>query len=205
MRNSKHISVLFLDIGGVLLTNGWDDKMRRRAAEKFGLDFEEINSRHNSTMDTYEEGKLSLDDYLKLVVFHCKRPFTLKQFKEYIFSQSQPFPETIKLLKQVARSNKLRVIAISNEGRELTDYRIKKFKIAELIQFFIISCFVHIRKPDKEIYQIALDVTQVKPENALYIDDRKMLTEVAASMGINSIYHRDLQSTRKVLEQMKLI
>ena len=199
MATTNEISVLFLDIGGVLLTNGWDRKMRQKAAEHFGLDFDEMDERHNMTSDSYEEGKLSLEEYLKLVVFHRKRQFGIDDFRDFLFSQTKPFPDMIKLLSGIAKKYNLKVGAISNEGRELTIFRINNFSLTEFIEFFICSCFVHLRKPDKDIYKMALDVGQAKPQQTLYIDDRELYIEVADSLGIKAIHHTDINKTQKIL------
>ena len=204
MAKDKRISALFLDIGGVLLTNGWDRNMRKKAADHFHLDYDELNERHHMTFDTYEEGKLSLEEYLNLVVFHEKRSFTPDNFKEFLFSQTQPLPEMIKMFKKIAKNNTLKIGAISNEGRELTVYRIGHFGLKEFIQFFICSSFVHFRKPDKDIYMLALDVGQVTPEQSLYIDDRKLHVEVARSIGMNAIQHVDIETTKQKLSKYGL-
>ena len=198
------ISTLFLDIGGVLLTNGWDRHMRRRAAEQFKLDYDEMDERHHMTFDTYEEGKMSLDEYLNLVIFHQPRPFEMNDFKEFLFAQTQPLPEMIDMFKAIEKNNPLRVGAISNEGRELTLYRIGRFGLREFIQVFICSCFVHFRKPDKDIYTIALDTCQVKPEQSIYIDDRTLHVEVARSLGMNAIHHTGPETTRQALSEYGL-
>jgi putative hydrolase of the HAD superfamily len=196
---------LFLDIGGVLLTNGWDHTMRQRAAEKFGLDYEEMNERHHLTYDTYEEGKLSLQDYLQRLVFFKPQSFSLDEFRQFMFDQSKPFPEMLSLVKQLKERYSLEVGAISNEGRELTEYRIREFELGSYIDFFISSCFVHFRKPDTDIYRIALDIAQVKPEHAVYVEDRAMFVEVAQGLGMHSIFHVDAQATRSALENLGLI
>jgi putative hydrolase of the HAD superfamily len=123
------ITALFLDIGGVLLTNGWDRNMRKDAAATFGLDYEEMNERHHLTFDTYEEGKLSLDEYLRRVVFYEKRPFSLEEFRAFMFAQSQPYPDMIALVQDLKSRHRLKVAAVSNEGRELTIHRIRKFEL----------------------------------------------------------------------------
>jgi putative hydrolase of the HAD superfamily len=196
--------VLFLDIGGVLLTNGWDGDMRRGAAQKFGLDYDEMTERHNLMNDAYEQGLLTLDEYLRRVIFHRERTFTPEQFKKYMLSLSRPFNDTIELFKKIALAYKLRVVAVNNEGRELNDYRIRKFHLAQLIEFFVSSCFVYLRKPDEKIYKLAMDVAQVRPENVLYIDDREFFVEIAAGLGINSIYHRNLEETKRALADFGL-
>jgi putative hydrolase of the HAD superfamily len=201
---SSPIKALFLDIGGVLLTNGWDNRIQKRAAEKFGLDYDEMNERHHLTFDTYEEGKLSLDEYLNRVVFYQERLFSPDEFKAFMYAQSQPFPEMIELMRGLKTQHDLKVVAVSNEGRELTVYRVQQFKLGTFIDFFVSSCFVHYRKPDADIYRIALDISQVSPQQVVYIDDRPMFVEVAQSLQIRGILHKDYETTRKALEAMGL-
>lgn len=198
------ISTLFVDIGGVLLTNGWDRTMRRNAAEKFGIDYEEMNERHHLTFDTYEEGKLTLDEYLKRVVFHEKRAFAPGEFKDFMFQQSKAFPETIEMVRNLRKKHGLKVVAVSNEGRELTIYRREHFKLAGFIDFFVVSCFIHVRKPDADIYRMALDSAQVSPHQVLYLEDREMFVEIAQSMGINAIHHSNAKTTQSLLPRFGL-
>ena len=195
---------LFLDIGNVLLTNGWDHGMRQQAAEKFGLDYEEMNERHHLTFDTYEEGKLSLAEYLERVVFYSPRSFSPEEFKDFMFAQSKPKPEMIRLVQELKQRYGLKIATVSNEGRELTIYRVKKFNLNSFVDFFISSCFVHMRKPDEDMYRLALDCAQVEAEQVIYIDDRPMFVEVALALGIHGIHHTDFASTRKALASFGL-
>jgi putative hydrolase of the HAD superfamily len=205
MTPSSTITDLFLDIGGVLLTNGWDDDIQKRTADKFGLDYEEMHERHHLTFDTYEEGKLSLDEYLNRIVFYQERSFTKEAFKAFMYAQSQPFPEMIELMRGLKAKYGLEIAAVSNEGRELTVYRVQQFKLGTFIDFFVSSCFVHYRKPDEDIYRIALDIAQVRPEQVVYIDDRAMFVEVAQGLGIKGILHSGYATTRTALENLDLI
>ena len=156
------ITTLFLDIGGVLLTNGWDTDLRKQTAEHFGLDYEEIYHRHHVTYDIYEEGKMTLDEYLWQIVFYEPRPFTPEDFKTYLLEQAKPYQDTIDLVKRLKAVYGLRVAVVSNEGREIAEDRIRRFNLKEFVDFFIVSAFVHIRKPDLDIYRLALDVAHVK-------------------------------------------
>jgi putative hydrolase of the HAD superfamily len=198
------VTALFLDIGGVLATNGWDHNMRRRAAERFGLDLEELSERHYLTFDKYEEGRLTLDDYLDRTVFHKPRPFSREAFTAFMFAQSQPFPAMIALVRKLKTCYSLKTAAVSNEGRELTQYRIQALGLASFIDYFICSCFVHCRKPDAEIYRMALDVGQVTPEQTVYIDDRPLFVEVARSLGMRGILHTGVETTRASLAECGL-
>jgi putative hydrolase of the HAD superfamily len=199
-----NITHLFLDIGGVLLTNGWDRYMRRDAAQKFGLDLAELNDRHKMSFNTYELGKLTLDTYLNQVVFCRERPFSREEFKEFMFAQSQAHYEMIELVRELKAKYSLWTAAISNEGRELTVYRIKKFNLKSIIDFFVSSCFVHFRKPDFDIYHLALDVSQAVPEQSVYLDDRALFAEIARDMGIKGIHHTGLDTTKAELAKLGL-
>ncbi len=198
------ITTLFLDIGGVLLSNTWDQTTRKLASKKFNLDYEELNERHHLTFDTYEEGKLSLKEYLNRVVFYKERPFSQEEFRDFIYAQSVPYPKMIDLMRELKNRYNLQVAAVSNEGREFTMYRVQKFDLRKFIDFFISSCFVHIRKPDEDLYRIALDTAQVRPDQVIYIDDRSMFVEVARKMGIEGIVQTDYETTRSALEKFGL-
>lgn len=204
MNLDAKITTLFLDIGGVLLTNGWEKHSRELAAEKFNLNFQEVESRHRLTFDTYEIGKITLEEYLNRSIFYESRSFTLNDFITFMYEQSKPFPEMIELIKYLKKQYGLKVAAVSNEGKELTEYRVRKFNLGDVFDFFASSCFLHLRKPDTEIYRIALDLAQAKPEQVLYIEDRDMFVEVAQSVGIKGILHKDYQSTREKLASIGL-
>jgi putative hydrolase of the HAD superfamily len=163
-----------------------------------------MDERHHLTFDTYEEGKLSLDEYLTRVVYYQERSFSREEFKEFMYAQSRAFPEMIELMRGLKTQHDLQVAAVSNEGRELTTYRVQQFKLGTFIDFFVSSCFVHYRKPDADIYRIALDISQVRPEQVVYIDDRAMFVEVAQGLGIRGIIHSGYESTRKTLEKLGL-
>lgn len=196
------ITALFVDIGGVLLTNGWDRHMRRAAAEKFGIDYDDMDERHHLTFDTYEEGKLTLDEYLDRTVFYRERSFSRKEFIGFMYAQSQPKHDMMQLVQRIKERHGLKVAAVSNEGRELTEHRVKAFELSRFIDFFISSCFVHMRKPDAGMYRMAIDCAQVAPGNAVYIDDRPMFVEVARGLGLHGIVHRDADETRRELAEM---
>lgn len=204
MRQREIPTTLLLDIGGVLLTNGWDRDMRKKAAQKFNLDLEDMNERHRLTYDTYESGKITLDEYLDRTVFYMERDFSRDQFKNFIYAQSREYPEMIGFVRMLKANHKLKVGVISNEGRELVEYRITKSKLREFVDFFVCSCFVQIRKPDMEIFRIALDIGQASPEESLYIDDRAMFVDVARRLGVRGICHTSPEETISLLGSLGL-
>ncbi len=204
MKKAASITCLFVDIGGVLLTDGWDLHARRRAAAHFKLEWPEMEDRHHLTFDTYEEGKLTLEEYLGRVVFYQKRPFTRVQFEAFMFAQSKAYPEMIALIAKLKIVHGLKIAVVSNEGRELNAYRIRRFKLGRFVDFFISSCFVHIRKPDADIFRLALDIAQTPAGQIVYIENTPMFVQVAEGMGIRSILHTDYGSTCAALASLGL-
>jgi putative hydrolase of the HAD superfamily len=204
MGNTTQITTLFLDIGGVMLSNGWGHESRKLAAETFKLNPDEMEERHRINVATHEEGKLTLSEYLNRVVFYEKRSFTPDQFREFMFTQTTPNVEMIEFIKQLKEQYKLKIAVVNNEGRVLNEYRIRKFKLNQFVDFFISSCFVHYRKPDTDIFHLALDVAQVPVEQVVYIEDLQMFVDVAQGMGIQSIRHKNYLSTSEVLATMGL-
>ncbi|MGZ5051914.1 MAG: HAD family hydrolase [Methylobacter sp.] len=198
------ITCAFVDIGGVLLTNEWDHDTRRMAAQHFELDPDELERRHYLNFNTLEEGKLTLEDYLSRVVFHQQRPFTRTQFKNFMFAQSQPFPDMIELVALLKIRRGLRIFAVSNASRELTEYRMQKFRLERFIDGFICSCFIHIRKPDLDFFRLALDIAQVQAHQAVYIENTPMFVQVAEELGIRGIVHTDCNSTSAKLAALGL-
>lgn len=201
---STVIKTLFLDMGGVILSNGWGSASRKLAAEKFSLDLNELNDRHKLAFDAYETGKMSLHEYLQLTVFYVPQSFTPEVFMEFMYTQSQPLNDMLTFVQQLKQQNGLKVFALNNEGRELNDFRIRTFGLDKFFDAFISSAFVQLRKPDKDIYQLALDIAYTKPEEALYFDDRLMFIQVARSLGINAIHHTSLENSKQELAQYGL-
>ena len=199
------ITHLFTDLGGVLLTNGWDRGLRKLVASHFGVDQAEMDERHHLTYDTYEAGKMPLAEYLRRVIFWEPRSFTQDEVVDFMLSQARCFPEMIELIKGLKEKYRLKVAVVSNEGRELTADRIRRFHLKEFVDFFIVSSYVHFRKPDEDIFRVALDVAQAECGEVVYIDDRPMFTEVAGRMGMRCVWHRDYATTRDALAEMGLV
>jgi putative hydrolase of the HAD superfamily len=204
VKNRVSITTLFVDVGGVLLTNGWDHLARRRAAKHFELSWAEIDQRHRLVFETHEEGKLSFEEYLAWVVFYEKRSFTRNQFRDFMFAQSKPFPKMLGLAAQLKAQHGLRIVVISNESREVNAHRIRTFGLGQLADAFISSCFVGMRKPDVQMFRLALDIAQTNPESAVFIDNTQMFVQIAERLGMRGIHHVDYESTRATLTSLGL-
>ena len=204
MKKDTQITCLFLDIGGVLLTDGWNTNARKQAAAHFHLDFPAIEDRHRLIFPIYEEGKLSLQEYLDWTVFFEKRKFTPEQLREFMFAQSAADPATIELIRALKARYGLKIVVVSNEARELNAHRIRKFNLNGFVDAFVSSCFVGIRKPDPAIFRLSLDIAQVPVEQIVYVENTAMHIDVAEGLGIQSILHTDHETTRAKLAEFGL-
>jgi putative hydrolase of the HAD superfamily len=199
MKKNLSITTLFVDIGDVLLTNGWGHEFRSLAAKTFDLNYKEMEIRHYENFNIFELGKLSLEEYLKRVVFYEGRKFSMNVFKKFMFAQNKPYPLMIDLITKIKAKYGLKIVVVSNEAREINAYRIKKFELDGFVDFYVSSCYVGLCKPDKDIFRLALDTSQVLPQQIVYIDDTFLFVQVAESLGIHSIFHTDYKSTRAKL------
>ena len=204
MKKPPAIACILVDIGGVLLTDGWDRHARKRGADHFGLDLADLEDRHKKTFDTHQLGKMTLDDYLDLVVFHQDRPFTPAAFRRFMFDQSKPYPEMIRLITQLKARYRLKVGVLSNEGRELNAYRIRRFRLDRLVDFFVSSCYVHLLKPDMDIFRLALDVAGTPAARIAYIENTAMFVDIGAGLGMQGMLHTDAAATREKLQALGL-
>jgi putative hydrolase of the HAD superfamily len=195
MKKSAPIKTLFVDIGGVLLTDGWNHHARRRTAKHFKLDWAGMEERHGLNFETHEADKITFNEYLDRVVFYEKRLFTQAEFRRFMFAQSKPYAEMLALVRNLKTKYGLKIIVVSNESRELNAYRIRQFKLDEFVDAFISSCFVHLRKPDADIFKLALDVAQTPARQIVYIENTPLFVQIAEGMGIRSILHTDYKTT----------
>lgn len=198
------ITTLFWDIGGVILTNGWDRQSRREAADAFHLDWEEFQDRHDLSFPAFDSGQISLDEYLDRTLFYRPRPFAREEFTAFMFAQSKEYPEPREVLAAAARSGRYFIGAINNEPLELNQYRIEAFDLRRDFEVFFSSCYVRSRKPEETIFRVALEVTQRPPEQCLFIDDRPLNLESPRRLGMNVIHYQDPQQLRTELRKHRV-
>ena len=197
--------VLFLDIGGVLLSNAWGHESREKAAQLFDLDFRETEHLHNFIFNVYEIGKITLDQYIDIVIFNKERSFSRESFRDFMFAQSVELPGMLQWLKEFKkRSRNLRIISINNEGTDLNNYRIEKFGLHECFDAFVSSGEVGMRKPDPGIFQLAMGIAKIPPEHCFYFDDRIILAQAASRLGMNAYHHQEPETTKSIIEKISI-
>lgn len=197
------ISTILWDVGGVLLTNGWDHKERAAVLAHFNVALEPFEERHPDANDLWEKGSISVEEYLNRTVFFEPRDFTANEFLAAMKAESQLLPDSgIGVLESLAASRELDLGMLNNEARELNDYRIEEFGFRGYFDFFFSSCYVGLRKPSSQIYRLALDVLQCEPSEVVFIDDRAGNVEVAAGLGIHAIRYEGSEKLANALEKL---
>ncbi|RZJ76496.1 MAG: HAD family phosphatase, partial [Flavobacterium sp.] len=191
----ENIKVLFLDIGGVLLSDGWNHRARLEAIKKYDLEEVQFKKDHAVAFPLFENGKLTLDQYLECTVFNKERSFSKADFTDFMYSQSTQLPEFLPWLVEWKKQNNIRVFSINNEGKEFNDYRISKFKLHDVFDAFISSCEVGYSKPDPCIFKLALGIVQVEPQHCLYFDDRAIHVSIAKQLGLNAHVHEGFEQS----------
>jgi putative hydrolase of the HAD superfamily len=187
--NSK--TAVFFDVGGVLLTNGWDHESRKFATQRFNLDWNEFEPLHEKYADALDMGLISVNTYLEKVIFDKPRDFSKTDFYDFMKSRSIPNDGTINIAAQIAAQKKYLMSTLNNESTDLNLYRIEKFGLGSIFQTFLSSCFLGVKKPDPAIYIRALLVTNKRPQETIFIDDRQENLEVPEQLGMGVIHFKD--------------
>lgn len=198
------ITHVFFDIGGVLGTNAWDHEQRARAAERFGLD-DEFDSRHQEVVGEFESGRLTLHDYLESVIFYQPRSFTREEIVAFMFSQSEPFPESLRIARDLSHRPGLALMTLNNESAELNLHRIAAFGLRQMFTAFLSSCWLGVRKPQPVIFERALGIVQAKPERVVFIDDREQNLAPARAMGYKTILFKSSEALEESLRGFGLL
>ncbi len=196
------ITHLFFDIGGVLGTNGWDHEQRYQALDHFHLDRESFEDRHKEIVATLETGRITLDEYLAQTVFHQPRPFSVADFKQYMFAMSKPDPAVIELVGSLSRTGRWRLATLNNESEELNRHRLRLFGLVDIFSMFFSSCWLGCTKPARRIYDLALALSQADPASSVFVDDRERNLEPAKALGMRTILFQGAAGLRDELTQL---
>jgi putative hydrolase of the HAD superfamily len=193
------ITALFFDVGGVLLTNGWDRATRRQTADRFHLNWDTLEERHELVVADFETGRISLDEYLDRTIFHDPRPFSRTEFNSWLLAQSQADAGALAVAAEVAAQRRYLMATLNNESAELNAHRIQQFHLRDYFTVFFTSCYLGLRKPDPKIYRLAVDLTQRSPQECLFVDDRPLNVESARRVGLGAIRFESAAQLRQEL------
>lgn len=202
---SAHWDVVLFDIGGVLGSNGWDGEQRREAVDYFHLDATEFQYRHEETVGALEAGEISLDEYLDVTVFSEARPFSRDEFRRFMFAQSEPWPDSIAIARELAASGHVRLATLNNESEDLNCHRIERFGLRDIFPTFFTSCWMGVRKPTHAIYRRVLGMTQADPTRTIFVDDRLQNLAPARTLGVHTLQFRSSAQLRAALTDLGLL
>ena len=202
MTEIKHI---FFDIGGVLGSNGWDREQRNAAVQHFGLPAEDFQWRHEEVAGEWEEGRITLDEYLDIAVFYTERKFSRQEFREFMCAQSIPHEETISIARALSKDPRYTLMTLNNESEELNRHRIDTFGLNDLFTAFLSSCWLGVRKPSRAMFERALGIAEARPERVLFIDDREQNLAPARAMGFQTLHYTGAAELEKSLGDLGLI
>ena len=195
--------VILFDVGGVLLTNGWDHRERNLVLEQFRLDRAEFEARHPQPNDAWERDAITAKDYLDATVFYEPRDFTTDDFMQAVFAQSVPLPQgALSILQELAASGKWMLGCLNNEAREPNEYRFRKYNLRDAFDVSLSSCYMGLRKPHPEMYKRALDILGKPAERILFIDDRAENAQGARDAGMKAIRFEGAEQLRRDLETL---
>jgi putative hydrolase of the HAD superfamily len=198
--------VILFDVGGVLLTNGWDHRERAAAIAHFGLDLPAFEARHATQNDAWERDLIPVERYLDETIFYEPRAFSQDEFIACMLSQSKIIPESaLGILAELAASNLCLLGALNNEARVTNDYRFETFGLRDRFQIALSSCYVGLRKPHTAIYRRALDIVGAPPQRILFIDDRQENVDAAAAVGMKTIRFQGAHALRAELVRMEVL
>jgi len=199
------VDLVLFDIGGVLGSNGWDREQRAAAVQRFSLDGEDFQYRHEETVGALESGQISLDEYLDVTVFCDTRHFSREEFTSFMFAQSIPWTDSIAIARDLAALGTVRLATLNNENEALNNFRIRRFGLHEIFPTFFTSCWLGVRKPTHEIYTRALGMTQADPSRTLFIDDRVQNLRPAAALGMQTVHFESARQLRADLQARGLL
>ncbi|MEO7822405.1 MAG: HAD-IA family hydrolase [Gemmatimonadaceae bacterium] len=198
----KAIHHIFFDIGGVLGSNGWDREQRSRAVERFSLDADDFQCRHEEVVGEWEEGRITIDEYLDIAIFHCERQFSRGEFVDFMFAQSVPNETVVGFARRLTRESRFTLMTLNNEADELNRHRIEKFGVGGIFEAFLSSCWLGVRKPTNRFYSRALAIAQADPATSLFIDDRAQNVAPARALGMTAILFESADQLRSELERV---
>lgn len=197
---------ILFDLGGVLLTNGWDHAERDAAIEAFHLDKAELERRHTEIFEQWERGEITMGAYLDFAVFHEPRNFSRDDFAAFIFGQSRILEDSaLPVLKELAASGRFLLGALNNEARETNEYRFTTFGLRNYFDVALSSCYLGLRKPSEAIYSRAIDILGAAPERFVFIDDRKENLVPARAVGMAAIHFSGEEPLRQELRKLGIL
>jgi epoxide hydrolase-like predicted phosphatase len=193
MPPGAYAAVLF-DFGGVLTTSVWDSFAAFLRRE--GLDPDTIKNLFRTDPEALadlrglETGELTEDEFEK----KFGRRLGLKDPKGLIdsmFEGMRPDEPMVSAVRALREAELLTGLITNSWSTDHYDRRL----LAELFDVSVISAEVHMHKPQPEIYRLAAERLEVKPEGCIFVDDLRENCEGAEAVGMTAVRHRNAAET----------
>ncbi|MDR3735534.1 MAG: HAD family phosphatase [Acidobacteriaceae bacterium] len=182
------IKTIYFDIGGVLLSNGFDEHQRAHVLPQFGVDLADYETRHPAANHKWERGLCTAHEYFNETLFYKPRDFGFDEIWAAVKAQSAVLhPGCFDIVAELQAVGRYRLCTLNNESRELNDYRLQAFGLTQYFDTFICSGYVNEMKPHPNIYRSALELTQAAAEQSVFIDDREENLTPARALGMKGI------------------
>lgn len=206
MSSAPEIRTIFWDIGGVLLTNGWDEAQRAHTLTPLGVDVADFESRYEAANFFWERGLSTAVEFFNKTLFRADQPnrnFSFEDIWPLVCAESKVLhPECFDIITSLRTSGKFKIATLNNESRELNAYRIDTFNLRQYFDYFICSGYVHEMKPHPAIYRAAIDISGHPPQTSVFIDDKPENCRAAADFGMNAIHFRSPDQLTRDLAQL---
>jgi len=213
----KMIKAIIFDLGGVLMTDVPLKEIAEDLSKRFTPSAEEIWAYlyPSEYWELLTLGKITeeeyWDDFLKALKISGKlevrseksevRSQKLKkELKKKVRSSLFPLGHSTRIINLLRNRYKLAIL--SNHAKEWSEYMKQKFDLFKSFDPIIFSCDVGFRKPDPQIYEMALERLKCDPEECIFIDDKKRNTDAAEKLGMKGIV---FEQASRLLEDLLIL
>ena len=198
--NTREITTIFFDVGGVLLIDFIDWKIKDLAA-KYSVEESLLFEAKKNLRPKADAGELSDPDFWKLLL----KTVDITADDDDI--DLEPYMKKVDggldIVNKLKESG-YKIAILSNDSVEMSNHRRQKYGFDNIFDHIIISCYHHVIKPNRRIYEIALEEMNVTPEESVFIDDRKENVDTANSVGITGIFFENSTQVTNRLKELRI-
>jgi epoxide hydrolase-like predicted phosphatase len=205
---SRDFDALIVDFGGVLTTPLQDAMVV--FAEELGLELQHIvraslgvyTGAQDDLVVGFETGRISDDEFARAFAARLSeisgKTVDPDRLVERIFAGLRIEEDMMSAVER-ARSHGFKTGLLSNSwGMGLYP----RERIDALFDAVVISGEVGMRKPDEEIFHLAVDKLDVPPERAVFVDDHPGHLKAALALGMTTVLHKAPAESIRQLEQL---
>lgn len=189
------IRAVIFDFGGVLVRM-IDDRPRLALAKQLGVPLSRIDDLvfFSESAQRASRGEINVGMHWEAVREALGiRPEDMPGFLEQYWSADDVSWDLLDYIRALRPHYKVGLL--SNAWDDLRQTMHNRWNIDGLFDELIISAEVGLVKPDPRVFKLAVGRLQVKPAQALFIDDMSVNVEAAKQEGLQAIQFSDTQQT----------